>query len=147
PPCPCSSSTEPRSGARSRWGHRPPEPSPSSAADSTSSVSLERPHPRHRAVKTPPHNGPPHNLSYYTRPHHGCGGGFSGQWSVFSTPAPLPPRHAGCDNATGASLIPEDPMLSADRRLGFAVKVLGREGLKSHDTRRWQSGPSVAVSI
>jgi|GEM_PF-143280 len=34
-----------------------------------------------------------------------------------------------------------------DRRLGFAVKVLGREGLPSHDTRRWQSGPSVAVSI
>lgn len=35
----------------------------------------------------------------------------------------------------------------AERRLGFAVKVLGREGLPSHDTRRWQSGPSVAVSI
>ncbi len=34
-----------------------------------------------------------------------------------------------------------------ERRLGFAVKVLGREGLPSHDTRRWQSGPSVAVSI
>jgi len=35
----------------------------------------------------------------------------------------------------------------AERRLGFAVKVLGREGLPSHDTRRWSSGPSVAVSI
>lgn len=34
-----------------------------------------------------------------------------------------------------------------ERRLGFAVKVLGREGLPSHDTRRWSSGPSVAVSI
>lgn len=33
------------------------------------------------------------------------------------------------------------------RRLGFAVKVLGREGLRSHDTRRWQSGPSLEVSI
>lgn len=33
------------------------------------------------------------------------------------------------------------------RRLGFAVKVLGRQGLKSHDTRRWQSDPSLAVSI
>ncbi|HEX7118204.1 MAG TPA: UV DNA damage repair endonuclease UvsE [Longimicrobiales bacterium] len=34
-----------------------------------------------------------------------------------------------------------------ERRLGFAVKVLGREGLPSHDTRRWPSNPSVAVSI
>src|SRR5690554_4686415 len=33
------------------------------------------------------------------------------------------------------------------RRLGFAVKVLGRPGLPSHDTRRWQSNPDVAVSI
>lgn len=37
--------------------------------------------------------------------------------------------------------------LEGERRLGFAVKVLGREGLASHDGRRWQSGPSVAVSI
>lgn len=33
------------------------------------------------------------------------------------------------------------------RRLGFAVKVLGRPDVKSHDTRRWQSGPSLGVSI
>ena len=33
------------------------------------------------------------------------------------------------------------------RRVGFAVKVLGREGLASHDGRRWQSGPDVGVSI
>lgn len=33
------------------------------------------------------------------------------------------------------------------RRLGFAVKVLGRPGLPSHDARRWRSGPSIAVSI
>jgi UV DNA damage endonuclease len=33
------------------------------------------------------------------------------------------------------------------RRLGFAVKVLGRGGMPSHDTRRWQSGPNVRVSI
>ncbi|MDP9382184.1 MAG: UV DNA damage repair endonuclease UvsE [Chloroflexota bacterium] len=32
-------------------------------------------------------------------------------------------------------------------RLGFAVKVLGREGLKSNDSRRWQSGPHLSVSI
>lgn len=33
------------------------------------------------------------------------------------------------------------------RRIGFAVKVLGDGGLPSHDTRRWQSGPDVSVSI
>ena len=32
-------------------------------------------------------------------------------------------------------------------RLGFAVKVLGRTGLKSNDTRRWQSGPHLSRSI
>lgn len=32
-------------------------------------------------------------------------------------------------------------------RLGFAVKVIGRRGLPSHDTRRWQSGPSLGASI
>lgn len=31
-------------------------------------------------------------------------------------------------------------------RLGFAVKVLGAE-LPSHDTRRWQSGPHLRVSL
>jgi UV DNA damage endonuclease len=38
-------------------------------------------------------------------------------------------------------------MTRTARRLGFAVKVMGREGLKSHDARRWQSGPSLGVSI
>ncbi len=32
-------------------------------------------------------------------------------------------------------------------RLGFAVKVLGKPGLKSNDSRRWQSGPHLRVSI
>lgn len=32
-------------------------------------------------------------------------------------------------------------------RLGFAVKVLGRPGLKSHDTRRWQNDPHLSVSL
>jgi UV DNA damage endonuclease len=32
-------------------------------------------------------------------------------------------------------------------RLGFAVKVLGDGGLPSHDTRRWQSGPRLRVSL
>ncbi|MEA2485432.1 MAG: damage endonuclease [Actinomycetota bacterium] len=32
-------------------------------------------------------------------------------------------------------------------KLGFAVKVLGREGLRSHDTRRWQSDPDLGTSI
>jgi UV DNA damage endonuclease len=33
------------------------------------------------------------------------------------------------------------------RRLGFAVKVTGREGLKSNDARRWRTGPHLSVSI
>jgi UV DNA damage endonuclease len=32
-------------------------------------------------------------------------------------------------------------------RLGFAVKVLGRAGLKSNDTRRWQNNPHLSVSL
>lgn len=32
-------------------------------------------------------------------------------------------------------------------RLGFAVKVLGRPGLKSNDSRRWQNDPHLGVSI
>ena len=32
-------------------------------------------------------------------------------------------------------------------RLGFAVKVVGGGGLPSHDTRRWQSGPHLSVSL
>ena len=40
-------------------------------------------------------------------------------------------------------------MLVADRplRLGFPVKVLGQKGLKSNDSRRWQSNPHLSVSI
>jgi UV DNA damage endonuclease len=37
--------------------------------------------------------------------------------------------------------------MTTERRIGLAVKVLGRGGLPSHDTRRWQSGPNVLVSI
>lgn len=33
------------------------------------------------------------------------------------------------------------------RRLGFAVKVVGRQGLKSNDARRWQSGPHLRLSL
>src|SRR3954466_3014157 len=32
-------------------------------------------------------------------------------------------------------------------RFGFAVKVLGAGGLASHDTRRWQWGPHLSVSL
>src|SRR3954451_5735346 len=32
-------------------------------------------------------------------------------------------------------------------RLGFAVKVLGNGGMKTADTRRWQSGPHLSRSI
>ena len=33
------------------------------------------------------------------------------------------------------------------RRLGFAVKVVGRPDLPSNDARRWQTGPHLSVSI
>ena len=33
------------------------------------------------------------------------------------------------------------------RRLGFAVKVAGRAGMKSNDARRWASGPHLRVSM
>lgn len=32
-------------------------------------------------------------------------------------------------------------------RLGFAVKILGRPQLKSHDSRRWQNSPHLSVSL
>src|SRR5690242_11196366 len=32
-------------------------------------------------------------------------------------------------------------------RLGFAVKVLGKAGLKSNDARRWQNEPHLRTSI
>ena len=35
----------------------------------------------------------------------------------------------------------------APNRLGFAVKVLSRPGVKDHDARRWQSGPHLHVSL
>ena len=37
--------------------------------------------------------------------------------------------------------------LLAGHRLGFACVVLGREGLKAHDARRWQNNPHLRVSI
>jgi UV DNA damage endonuclease len=39
---------------------------------------------------------------------------------------------------------PPDPGVN---RLGIAVKILGRPSLKSADTRRWQSGPHLRVSL
>ncbi|MBV9076527.1 MAG: UV DNA damage repair endonuclease UvsE [Methylobacteriaceae bacterium] len=39
--------------------------------------------------------------------------------------------------------IPSSPVL----RLGFPVKVMGKPDLKSNDTRRWQKGPHLKVSL
>jgi UV DNA damage endonuclease len=36
---------------------------------------------------------------------------------------------------------------SHDMQLGFAVKIVGQPGLKSNDTRRWQSKPHLSVSL
>jgi UV DNA damage endonuclease len=38
-------------------------------------------------------------------------------------------------------------MAEGAMRLGFAVKVMGQPGLKSNDTRRWQQGPHLRVSL
>lgn len=42
-----------------------------------------------------------------------------------------------------------DPFANAARplRLGFPVKVMGRPGFKSNDTRRWQKGPHLKCSL
>jgi UV DNA damage endonuclease len=40
-----------------------------------------------------------------------------------------------------------NPQGRAVNRLGFAVKVLARPGLKANDSRRWQSGPHLRVSL
>ncbi len=37
--------------------------------------------------------------------------------------------------------------MNAAPRLGFAVKVVGRSDLPSHDTRRWQNEPHLRVSL
>jgi UV DNA damage endonuclease len=51
---------------------------------------------------------------------------------------------------TGASLHPESSIVeveSRSARLGFAVKVVGRNGMRSHDARRWQNSPHLRVSL
>src|SRR3712207_7630144 len=40
-----------------------------------------------------------------------------------------------------------EPGVDTRVRLGFAVKVLGKGGLPSHDSRRWQSGPHLRTSL
>ncbi len=37
--------------------------------------------------------------------------------------------------------------VSPQFRLGFPVKILGAAGLRSHDSRRWQNGPHLSVSL
>jgi UV DNA damage endonuclease len=47
----------------------------------------------------------------------------------------------------GPAGLASNEYMSNPRRLGFPVKVLGQTGLKSNDTRRWQSGPHLRVSL
>lgn len=59
---------------------------------------------------------------------------------------------SGADNAikTGIGPQPESSTVqveSRSARLGFAVKVVGRDGLRSHDGRRWQNSPHLRVSL
>lgn len=55
-------------------------------------------------------------------------------------PAARGPDPAGLEGGRGA--VPISP-----RRLGFAVKIAGRPDLKDHDSRRWQNGPHLRVSL
>ena len=47
------------------------------------------------------------------------------------------------------ALAKQDPLCFPPQamRLGFAVKVMGQPNLKSNDTRRWQQGPHLRVSL
>ncbi|CAA9559526.1 MAG: UV damage repair endonuclease [uncultured Thermomicrobiales bacterium] len=59
---------------------------------------------------------------------------------------------SGIGTATGAVPRPDDAARVAAVPpdadcLGFAVKVLGWDGLKANDARRWQSGPHLRVSL
>ncbi len=42
---------------------------------------------------------------------------------------------------------PSTPRSESRLRLGFPVKVMGRPDLKSNDSRRWQAGPHLKVSL
>lgn len=43
--------------------------------------------------------------------------------------------------------LPPTPWPAEAMRLGFAVKVMGQPGMKSNDTRRWQQGPHLRLSL
>jgi UV DNA damage endonuclease len=47
----------------------------------------------------------------------------------------------------GASNAAPSRTIQPSLRLGFAVKVLGRGGMKSNDSRRWQNKPHLKVSL
>jgi len=47
----------------------------------------------------------------------------------------------------GEPFTPSRPLTSPPDRLGFAVKVLGKPGIKDHDARRWQNDPHLRVSV
>ncbi len=48
---------------------------------------------------------------------------------------------------TGANGLTMPPFPAEAMRFGFPVKVMGAPGLKSNDTRRWQQGPHLKVSL
>ena len=58
-------------------------------------------------------------------------------WRKLAQSAILPPL------LLCAKMLPEEEAM----RLGFALQVLGRPGLKPSDTRRWQSDPHLSVSL
>ncbi len=66
------------------------------------------------------------------------------------TPSRPRERPLNADPLSASAATPSfvlSPHSSQPSRLGFAVKVLGRPGLKDHDGRRWQSGPHLRLSL
>lgn len=55
--------------------------------------------------------------------------------------------HFGKVTALPRRLVEKRQPLAKPLRLGFPVKVVGQEGLKSSDTRRWQKKPHLRTSI
>jgi UV DNA damage endonuclease len=60
---------------------------------------------------------------------------------------PKPTDLSRVPSLPGGGDAPDRTATQAPLRLGFAVKVLGRGGMKSHDSRRWQNDPHLKVSL
>jgi UV DNA damage endonuclease len=53
----------------------------------------------------------------------------------------------GRSSRSGPASNPESASVRSPLRMGFAVKVIGKPGLRSNDSRRWQQSPHLRVSL